>query len=81
MLTESEREQGFIQVETWVAVDAEETVWAHEDIDCLKERMADDGASITRRVVRLILKLKVPVEIEVEATLPDEATEATVTVK
>lgn len=80
-LTQAEKDDGMIEVEVWVAVDAEERVWAHEDLDTLKERLAEDDASITRRVVRVTIKLPVPTEIEVAVELPAESSEAVVTVK
>lgn len=80
-MTEAEREAGMIEAEVWVYVDSEERVWSHEELDTLKERVAEDGGELAGRFIRVAIKLPVPCMVEVEAKLPAESGECTVTVK
>lgn len=81
MLTSEQVARGLIEVEVWAYVDSEERAWAHEDMDALKERMADDGAEPGGRLVRLAIVLPAPSCVDATVELPADNGECNVTVK
>lgn len=60
------------EVEVWVLVDADGDYSAGNDAELATERYGDDvgGSLVGSRMVRVVLKVEMPAQVEITAELP-----------